>query len=410
MRLRPFIFVLLLFYAPVVMCQKGLNSIYSAYGIGDYKMRAPNTWLGMGNVGVAIPSQNAINEINPGSFGWIPKDKFQLEITLGGSSNRYVNEYVNTQAGDFSIARAAIGLQVVNPIKTVIGLRRFSQVEYYTTLNRQIAGSATNLKTDVEGNGGLYQLYMGNAVLIGKKLSLGISTGFIFGSVNQKVTMTLNEAESLISEKNKYYNQGSLSAGLQYQFGKGKSKWMFGAFYEPQIRMNVLVESQLKDQGDVVLGAKDQEDTKFIYPQKYGAGLTFSRNTFSASVDMIGHLWSSTGYRGDHFNTTDAYSISAGVRHQFIRNTMWGKANGTAIFAGYNRETSYLIIEGKQLLSNAATLGATFPSRNNLNYYTIGCKIGTRGRAVYPMIKENFFEFNFNLNFGGFFYKGKKYD
>ena len=55
-------------------------------------------------------------------------------------------------------------------------------------------------------------------------------------------------------------------------------------------------------------------------------------------------------------------------------------------------------------------MGATFPSLNNLNFYTVGLKIGTRGQAIYPMIKENFFEFNFNLSFSGFFYKGKKYD
>ncbi len=153
---------------PIFVCvscslfaQKGVNSVYSAYGIGDYKMRAPNSWLGMGNVGVAIQSQNAINEINPASFGWIGKDKFLLDFTLSGLSTKYLNEKTNTQAGDFSISRIAMGLQVVNPVKTVFGLRRFSQVEYYTTATREVAGVPGKLSSEVEGNGGLVPIIHG---------------------------------------------------------------------------------------------------------------------------------------------------------------------------------------------------------------------------------------------------------
>jgi hypothetical protein len=387
-----------------------VNAIYSAYGIGEYKMRDANAYLGMGNAGVALPSQYSVNEINPSSFAWLPKDNLRLEVTLGGLSTRYINENVNTAAGDFSISRIALSMQVINPLRTVIGLRRFSSVEYYTTSLREIAGTTNKLQTTIEGNGGLYQVYAGNALLIGKNLALGINTGFIFGSINAKESILLNSEEALIAETNKYYNHGSITAGIQYQIKATQNKWILGAFYEPEIRMNAEEESLLKNQNDELVDGQDKVYSKFLYPQKYGAGISFSRNSFSATVDMIGHLWSATGYKGSHFTATDAYSFSAGIRHQFIRNTIWGNTMGIALHAGFNRESSYLIIDGEQIISNAFTFGAMFPSRNNINFYSVGARIGSRGVAVYPMVKENFFEFNFNFSLGGFLYKEKKYD
>jgi len=413
MPFKQFVFVLCqvaLWCNTTVVGQRGINSVYSAYGIGDYQMRDQNAYMGMGNVGVAMPSSYSVNETNPSSFAWLPKDNFRLELTLGGISTRYINQNVNTAAGNFSISRIALSAQVIDPVRTVIGLRRFSQVEYYTTASREIAGVETDLFSEVEGSGGLYQIYAGNAIKIGKNLAVGINTGFIFGSVNSKESLILNQQELLISDANKYYNQASLTGGVQYQINGKKSRWMLGGFYEPQIKLNVEQESRLVNQNDELIAEKDVVYGKFIYPQKFGAGVSFSKNSFTASADMIGHLWSSTGYKGNHFTTTDAYSFSAGISHRFIRNTYWGQIPGISLHAGFNREQSYLVINNTQIVSSAATFGATFPNKTNLNFYSVGCKIGTRGVAVYPLVKENFFEFNFNLSLGGFLYKQKKYD
>lgn len=389
--------------------QQGINSIYSAYGIGDYQMRDKHAYTGMGAVGVALPSQYSVNETNPASFAWLPKDNFKLEITLAGLSTKYINEQVNTTAGNFTISRVVFSAQVVNPVRTVIGLRRFSQVEYYTTSSRQMAGTEDKLASEVEGIGGLYQVYAGNALKITKNLSFGINTGFVFGSINTKEKLMLNIEDQLISEANKFYHQATITGGVQYQFGK-KNKWMIGAFYEPQIKLNVEEENSLKNQDDIVLAEKANTYSKFIFPQKFGAGISLSRHSFTASVDIIGQLWEATGYKGSHFTTTDAYSFSAGIRHQFTKSTIWGERPGISLQTGFNRETSYLVISGKQLTANAFTLGATFPSKNALHNYAVGCKIGSRGTATYPLVKENFFEFNFNFSLGGFLYKERKYD
>ncbi len=394
-----------------LLAQKGINSIYSAYGIGDYQMRDPNSFTAMGGAGVAVPSQYSINELNPSSFAWLPQNNFRLELGLSGISTRYSNEYVNTTAGDFSISRIAFAAQVLNPIQTVIGLRRFSRVEYYTqSLSREIEGSGNQLLSDVEGNGGLYQVYAGNALKVTKNLAFGLQTGFIFGSINTTETMAVNATESLISDGNKYYHQASVNTGIQYKLGGKKTSWILGAFYEPQVKLNVEETRRLLNENSEVLAEKENSYSKFLFPQKFGAGIYFTQQSFSASVDLVGHLWESTGYKGAHFTTANAYSLSAGIKHQFVRTSIWGETPGISIMAGFNRETGYLVVGGRQMETNAFTFGATFPSKNNLHYYTAGGRVGSRGVSRYPLVKENFFEFNFSLSLGGFLYKERKYD
>ncbi|MEO8582425.1 MAG: hypothetical protein ABI415_01440 [Flavitalea sp.] len=401
--------LILICAANSVHAQKGINSIYSAYGIGDYRMRDQNAYVGMGNVGVAMPSQYSLNETNPASFGWLPKNKFMFELTLGGLSTKYISDNVNISAGDFTISRVAVGMQVIKPLWTVIGLRKFSSVDYFTTGNHEIAGTTENYPSTIEGTGGLYQIYLSNAIKIKKHLTLGLTGGFIFGSVNAKETIGTG-TDVLVSDQNKYYNHGSLNAGLQYQVVSGKNSFMIGAFYEPQIALNVLEENALENSSAAVIEKKDDKEYTFAFPQKYGLGLTWKKNAFTVSGDVIRHNWENTGYKGNDFVTTNATSYSIGVRHQPLKQGIFGLTAGIGLSAGFNLENSYLIIHDYQLTSKAFTLGATFPSKSTLSAYSIGLKVGTRGEAVYPLVKENFFEFNFTFSLGGYFLKGPKYD
>jgi len=404
------IFLIIIFAAQTVHAQKGLNSIYSAYGIGDYRMRDQTSLLGMGNVGVAMPSQNTLNEMNPASFGWLPKNKFMFEVGFGGVSSKYITNNVNIAAGDFTISRVALGFQLVKPLWTVIGLRRFSTVNYLTTNTHNVAGSNTSYSSTIEGNGGLYQVYMANSVKVMKHLSLGLTTGFIFGSVNSTETVGLG-TNALLEVNNKYYNHGTINAGAQYEIRTGKNAFMLGAFYEPQIALNVLEQNALENSAAAILVQRDDKAYTFSFPRKYGAGVTWKRNAFTVSADAIVHNWSATGYKGNSFNTTDATSYSIGIRHQPEKHDIYGAvSSGRGLYAGINLENSYLIVDNYQVQSKSFTLGASFPSKNTLNTYAIGLKIGTRGEAVYPLVKENFVEFNFTISLGSYFFRGPKYD
>ena len=402
-------FLIIIFVAQAVHAQKGLNSVYSAYGIGNYNMRDENANTGMGNVGVAMPSQGTLNETNPASFAWLPKNKFIFEVSLDGISTKYTTKDVNISAGDFTISRVALGFQLVKPLWTVFGLRKFSSVDYLTTSNHDIAGSPAGYTSTIEGNGGLYQVYMANSLKVLKHLSLGLNTGFVFGSINSTETIGAG-SDVLVEDNNRYYNHATINAGAQYEIKAGKNSFMLGAFYEPQIALNVLEQNSLQNSGGGIIVQRDDKDYTFSFPQKYGAGISWKKNAFTVSADAIVHNWSATGYKGTDFTTSDAVSYSIGIRHQPNKQGVFGVAPGIGLYAGFNLENSYLIVDNYQLQSKSVSIGASFPSKNTLNTYALGLKVGTRGEAVYPLVKENFIQFNFTLSFGSYFLKGPRYD
>ncbi|MFT4024814.1 MAG: hypothetical protein QM664_13645 [Flavihumibacter sp.] len=86
-----------------VTAQKGINSIYSAYGIGDVQLRDYNGYNGMGGLGVSMPSVTTLNELNPASYGSLPNSRLILELSLTGKSVTYTSRDNQFNAGDFGI-------------------------------------------------------------------------------------------------------------------------------------------------------------------------------------------------------------------------------------------------------------------------------------------------------------------
>lgn len=404
-------FVFSFFFLAEGYAQKGINSIYSAYGIGDYNLLDRNAYSGMGGVGVALKSDKSLNLVNPASFSAISNNKFMFDLSFSGSSVRYINENGNRPAGDFDIGRAAIGFNLIKPIGTVFGLQRYSNVEYFTVTTKDIAGTTDKLRDEINGTGGLNQLFLGNAVTIKKHLSLGITAGYIFGSVNTHENISNDGDVAIQVDNNKYYNNANINGGIQYSFKTKKYNWILGAFYEPSVSLKTLTDSKVMDAAGTILSTSNSIDGRFAFPSKYGFGASVKKDKITISADYIQQNWQSTGYKGSNFIATDAQSFSAGIGYGFTRHTIWGDFEGPSIYAGYNRQSSYLIIDDQQLISQSFSVGFTLPSKNNLHHYSGAIRVGSRGKPVYPLVKENFVDFIFNISLSSYLQKGgRKYD
>lgn len=404
--------VIMLATVNVSMAQKGLNSIYSAYGLGDYYIRDNNAYFGMGQLGVAMKSDKTINDINPASYSSIQGGRFMFDLSFGGGTVQYINEKENHNAGDFTFRRAALGFNLVKNWSSVIGLRRYTDVNYLTVGQKPIDGSSAQLPVIIKGNGGLNQFYFGNSILIKKHLSLGITAGYLFGSVNQKQTAALPTAQFNFVN-NTYYNQFTVNGGIQYSFNTKKYYWTIGAFYQPQIMLKTLEDNGVTDVNDNPVVSDKEINGKFQFPSIYGAGISVQKNKLKIGADYIQHNWKATGYSGNGFESTNAQSFAAGASYTLTRHTVWGDAPGASLYAGYINELSYLIIQGQKIVSNSVTIGVTLPNINNLNNYSLGLKFGTRGQATYPLVKENYVQFVVNVALSDFMRIGArkyKYD
>ena len=111
-KLYSFITIVLLGISLHGIAQPGINSIYSAYGIGDVSIRDKNGYTPMGGVGIAIPSNKILNSNNPASYAFIPRGSYMMELSAHGASVGYKNETQTFKATDFALDGAALGFSI----------------------------------------------------------------------------------------------------------------------------------------------------------------------------------------------------------------------------------------------------------------------------------------------------------
>lgn len=394
-----------------VQAQSGLNAVYSAYGIGDVQLRDYNGYGGMGGLGIAMPSEKTLNDMNPASYGFYPSNRLMLELSAGGKSVNYVTTNQYTSGGDFSIQKAAMGISLFKNWGTSFGIKRYSNIDYLTIGDRYLLGTESKLSSKIEGHGGLYNFFFSNGVKFGKHLSLGLTLGYLSGSVNRTEDIATSSTESLSVEKNVFYQNFIMNTGIQYKFKTGKLQWIAGATYQPQQSLSTIEDNYIKDASGNTLIQQKAKSGSFQYPAQWGAGLTMIRSAWKFGVDYVAQDWKSVKYSGAGFQTTNSANWAAGVSYYKPKQTIFGLVDGITYSAGITQDRSYLVLDGVQISSLAGTAGISVPSRNGFYQYHFSVKAGQRGKSTYPLVKEKFVEFNVNLSLSSLLYTGgRKYE
>jgi hypothetical protein len=391
-------------------CQGGLNSIYSAYGIGDVELRDKNGYAGMSGAGIALPSTTTLNEMNPASYGHFPYSRFMFELNFGGRSSNYKSGDTRTSGADFTIQRAAMGFSLFKGLGTAFGLKRYSTIDYRTTSNRFIIGTESKLQTQINGSGGLYQFFVSNGYSITKNIQLGISMGYLFGSVNKKEIVETT-SQTLNITQNQNYTRMLYNTGIQYSIPLKKGKWTIGLTYQPGRFLQKIEDNYVTDGDGNELVSEEAVVADFNYPVKLGAGLAYSRKDWKWTVDLVQQRWGAVNYKGAGFTTDHGTNLVAGFSKSGTRKTVFGIIPGKTVMAGVEYDRSYLVLAGNPIQTIAGSIGMTLPSKNGAYYYHIALKAGQRGQTVYPLVREQFFETQFAISLGSLLYKGgRKYD
>lgn len=374
---------------------KGVNSLYSAFGIGDLEEHDYSRNYGLGSAGIARPSLFYLNELNPASYSAIPKQNFMFDVSLLGRSVGYTGANTSQNALDVSFRRLAVGFKVNNRWGISAGLTPYSSVDYKTLANRYVAGSANPLTAVTEGTGGINKVYISNGVKITKNFSVGISSAFLFGPIN--TTETLGSDTVSTVDKQYAYNL-NFTGGLQYH-GRIKD-WDIGlgATYRLKTTMKFQHSVNVINSSEQVLYKDDLETRKMTLPEQYGFGFSLGKNNVTLVADYKKQLWSGLNTGTTGYRLTDAERISGGVEYAFRRHYYNGTFEGLVLQAGFARNASYLIVQGNHITETGVTLGVSLPNRTgNLRYY-LGLEIGQRGTNTTNLIRENYVNAVFHIS------------
>lgn len=374
-----------------VQAQKGVNSLYSAFGIGDLEEKDYSRSFGVGSAGIGRGSGNFLNELNPASYSRLPMETFFFEASVAGKTVQYNTSSSYQTAGDIGFKRFALGFKAHKRWGLSLGLMPYSRVDYKLLNTRSIEGTGSSIRNSVEGSGGINRLYFSNAVQLTKNFSIGASAAMLFGPVSTTDSLGGGgSTEDVYSEVNNAYRSFELNTGLQYSGQVGE--WQLGAGLTYRLQSQ-LVNSQdfsLKDADQNVLYTETRKAVDYRLPEQIGAGIHISNGQLAWLMDYRQQNWQGLNENKSDYKYITAQRYAGGMEYTFYRDYFNTRMEGLILQAGVNYSTGYLRVKGEPLTDFGVTAGASLPSRTGHLRYYIGLEGGQRGRAVKGLVKENY--------------------
>jgi hypothetical protein len=404
-----------------VMAQNNFSP-YSQMGIGDVEDGFYNRTTGLANTGIAYRSNRFLINNNPASFSGLANQYFSMEMGIRGSFISYAGNPVapaSTQSGDITFRRLAMGIKVTKNWGSSIGLVPFSTQNYEFNVPYYIQGTSTEIANHYyQGHGSVNKAYWANGYEFFHHVSIGVDAGYIFGQLNQKDVIqnslggSETSTENDINLQNLYMNYGLQIYG---NIGKHWSYTIGGTFSQKA--------DLLASNNKIVLGSdssilqNEQVSEGYLsLPQGYGAGISITHNNrYTWVADYRYQDWNSVqrknSYPGLDYNIVSSERGSLGFEIS-KKKVFYNSLVELSYFqTGLYYSNSYLQINGKQIRDMGVTMGFGFNSVKSPLAYNIIFQYGIKGTAKNNLIRENYANITFVINYGSIWYtKGKKFD
>ncbi|MBW8684107.1 hypothetical protein [Chitinophaga rhizophila] len=398
---------LMLLLGGKAMAQHGINSLYSAYAIGDQEEHDYTRNFGVGSSGIGRRSDNYLNELNPASYAALPRQHFMFDVSLRAQSVTYKDaSTLNRQAGDVNIKRLAMGFKVNSRWGMSAGFGQFSNVDYKLISNKFIDTSPQT--TTTEGSGGVYKAYISNGFRLNKNFAVGVSTNFLFGPNN----VVENVGRDTVSTKTQRYAFSTMfNTGIQYA-GRLGGDWVLGLGATYRFKTNLSYDKKLIviNTNETTLYEDNLPKEKYTLPEQYGAGIHLSNGTISWLADWRRQMWGETRSNTANYKLANSERISTGLEYTFRRMYGSQQIEGVVIQAGASYYKSYLVVNNNQIKDIAGTVGVSLPSKSNYLRYYIGVEVGQRGTTSGGLIRETYVNGVFHFSLRDIWFLRRTYD
>ena len=339
--------------------QNGFNMPFSQFGIGssDLPYSLPSAY-GMGGTVYSRALRNSINPFNPASYSAVEMESFVFDIGVNIQQCALRQGNNSLADADGNLAYIMVAFPLTKWWKTSAGMLPYSTVNYesvHTEFNSQLQG---DVKTIYAGNGGVTQLYWGNGISIGKRLSLGFNLNYLYGNIERAITYDFpgNDSTFLVNsrrQKETMVNNLVIDLGLQYIQPLGEKYTLhFGATCRLPRKMSLEDQSlvytfcrngaveYLFDTIFPLQGVDDTYQSSLEQPLAIGAGLALERNE-RWEIDLDGYYSPYSGMKYTENMSRNIFGASALTYCDNYRIALGGEWKGDAGAASYWRRISY---------------------------------------------------------------------
>ncbi len=381
------------------LADNGINSPYSRHGLGILSDQNLGVNRQMGGLGYALRSHNYINLLNPASFSAADSITMLFE---GGFSMQNINIAEGNVKKNFknaSLDYLAMQFRAFKGVGISLGYLPYSNVGY--SFKTESSENGIHNTTNFNGNGGLYQPFIGIGWAPKKNLSVGMMFSYIYGDITRSVNKDFIEAtiSDYTQTSNINIRSYKLDLGAQYNIKLAEKHSMtVGLTYSLGHNLNAdTKEIRITTQSDTTTTTGS-----FKMPHTFGVGILYNYNdNWKFGLDYTHQAWSTSEFFG-YDKGVDRRKISLGAEYspnQQSRNILKRMNYRTGLF--YSQP--YCEINGNKGCEEfGASLGFSVPIINRINNRSMlhisGQIIRMRPQTA-GMIEETYLRLNVGITF-----------
>lgn len=411
------------------------NSPYSRYGIGNLIPQGNIVNRSMGGISAAVSDATFLNTVNPAAPANLIYTTLDIALEYNGRNMIDNNTIGNYRSNNAIISYLQVGFPLLNGNKKAFknqvmwsanfGLKPISKINYKIETNTN--NNTGNVQNLYEGSGGLNEAFVGTALKI-KNLSMGVSTGYLFGEKDYSNRLIFkNDSVAYYKanyETNTRYGGMFLKAGAQYGFKIKEGMFRLGAY--GNLKGNYTASKDRKvetfsyDQNGSVtridsVYSESGVKGKINLPSTVGAGFSIEKQHVLIGADFETTNWDDYTFFGQKDAVTNSWVAKAGIQYlPASTNTNKGYFNFVKYRAGFSFGQDYINADGK-LPVYTVSAGAGFPLKLRKSFYerqssvlNVGFEYGNRGNKN-NSIKENLYKISFGLSLNDIWFIRQKY-
>ncbi|MBU2558805.1 MAG: outer membrane protein transport protein [Bacteroidetes bacterium] len=407
------IVIVLVFTGQSIYAQTGTNSPYSRFGIGQLKSKSVNSRLhGMGGLSNAISSNRFVNPSNPASYAGFDSLSFLFNAGLEMNSTTYRTAALTEKGSNASLSYFSLGFPVTHRWKTALGLLPYSDVGYSTIVSG-VTDETGRYNYAYSGDGGLNQLFLGNAFKISDRLSVGINLTYVFGRNTSSTLLYFPDSTLYANTKTEnrlLANDFMLDYGIIYAHPIGKDYTLnAGLTYGQKIKLSITEESLTRSLFGGVNGGVEyildtisytpERKNTITLPHTLGFGLAFERNDqWLVGLDANWQNWKDfkIGNQPDSLQNSWNIAIGGEFTPPYTSISKYWSRVTYRLGARYNQ--TYLNIYNESINEFGISFGLGLPLPRSLTTIDLSVEIGRGGTTAKNLIQETFVNFTLGVS------------
>jgi hypothetical protein len=374
------------------------GSSYSLFGIGDLRYIPNARSAGMGYTGLALPSPNYINSIQPAAWSRINRVRLEAGLLYEGYKASDKDRSLYLANADFSGALLAIPISTDKGIVTVLGFTPYSNVNYDLFVKGSQQGMDYQL--NYTGAGGVSRGIAGLSYAPVAGLSLGASFNYLFGSIDKATTLSpLNSAPDGGTYGNSVSTGSVTMHGITMTLGGQFNGFdSFSETLKPlSIGFMVTSSTSMQTQEDTRYQFLTGRDTithpngSLTVPLSYGVGLAYQAGDRTLlAADFLAQNWGTATFDGvDPAEIRNMYRIGVGAERLPARDASTWFGRLVYRLGGFYHSTYYKI-NTTAINEWGITAGMSMPlfgeARMNGAF-----EYGSRGTIDNGLVRDRFF-------------------